>query len=331
MVDNPAEPLRRIRRPELLDRLLRWTAGACGLGAVHGHHVSDVGYDDCNVVLETSTGRYLVKILSAMRSRPMCARYVEIVDRVVAAGVCHPPLRSAHGRVLMHHPESDNQLVVMDFVEGRTFLELQEFPRQDELATIVEQVERIHLVDLAPEPLHDWWAIPNIDALCDAIAPSLGEQDQTLVRAAARAFGQLDLAALPHALSHGDLTKANVMRPDAGGVAVLDFAVANRYPRIHDLAMVAVNLMHGDPAPLPCRIELLASLYGRRVPLTPEERRALPVYVFAAAAMELLGAAREWSLKGNRSAETRYLMDLGRSMLPSAARAAEPQLDRGRQ
>jgi Ser/Thr protein kinase RdoA (MazF antagonist) len=121
------------------------------------------------------------------------------------------------------------------------------------------------------------------------------------------------------------------MRPAAGGVAVLDFAVANRYPRIHDLAMVAVNLMHGDPAPLPCRIDLLASLYGRRVPLTPEERRALPVYVFAAAAMELLGAAREWSLKGNRSAETRYLMDLGRSMLPSAARAAEPQLDRGRQ
>jgi Ser/Thr protein kinase RdoA (MazF antagonist) len=331
MVDNPPEPLRRIRCSDLLDRLLLWTAAECGLGVVERHHVSDVGYDDCNVMLETSTGRYVVKILSAMRSRPMCARYVRIIDHVVTAGVCHPPLRPANDRVLLHHPESDNLLVVMDFVKGRTFLDLREFPRPDEISTIVEQVRRIHRVDLVPEPLHDWWAISNIGALCDEIAPSLNDEDRSHVNAAARAFRELDLTVLPHALSHGDLTKANVMRADAGGIVVLDFAVANRYPRIHDLAMVAVNLMHGDPMSLSRRIELLATLYGTRSPLTPEELRALPVYVFAATAMELLGAAREWFVKGNRSQETRYLMDLGRHMLPSAARVVEPQPDRGTQ
>jgi len=324
MVDNPPEPVRRIRRPELLDRLLRWAVDECGLGDVQRYHVSDVGYDDCNVVLETGRGRYVVKILSAMRSRPMCARYVRVVDRALAAGVRHPRLLPARGRVLLHHPESDNQLVVMDFVEGRTFLELREHPRPDEVAAVVEQVGRLHLVDLVPEPLHDWWAIPNIGALCDEMAPLLRDDDRAHVIAAARAFRGLDVAALPHALSHGDLTKANVMRRDAGGIAILDFAVANRYPRVHDLAMVAVNLMHGDPMSLPCRVELLAALYAERAPLTAEERRALPVYVFATAAMELLGASREWSVKGNRSDETRYLMDLGRTMLPSAARLVEP-------
>lgn len=309
---------------------MRWTAVECGLGVVERHHVSNVGYDDCNVVLETSTGKYVVKILSAMRTPSMCARYVRIVDHAVAAGVCHPPLRPADGRVLLHHPDSGNPLVVMDFVEGRTFLELRQFPTPDELAIIVEQVRRIHLVDLVPEPLHDWWAISNIGALCEEVAPLLHHQERSHVRAAARAFGEIDLASLPHALAHGDLTKANLMRPDAGGIAILDFAVANRYPRVHDLAMVAVNVMHGDPMPLPCRIELLAALYGAGTTLTSEEVRVLPVYVFAAVAMELLGAAREWFAKGNRSEETRYLMDLGRSMLPSAARIVEPQLDRGK-
>ena len=54
-------------------------------------------------------------------------------------------------------------------------------------------------------------------------------------------------------------------------------------------------------------------------PLNDAEISALPMYVFAAAAMELLGATREWVVKGNRGYETRFLLDLGRSAIRATA------------
>ncbi|WDV33528.1 hypothetical protein OIM90_26555 [Streptomyces sp. AD16] len=82
--------------------------------------------------------------------------------------------------------------------------------------------------------------------------------------------------------------------------------------------MLAVNVLHGSPRPLPERVALLTGLYARHAPLTAAEHAALPGYVLAAAAMELLGAEREWS-QGNRSEETRYLRELGRTTLRAAA------------
>ncbi len=37
---------------------------------------------------------------------------------------------------------------------------------------------------------------------------------------------------LPHTFVHGDFTKANVLNGDDGKVYILDFSVANWYPRI---------------------------------------------------------------------------------------------------
>lgn len=319
MIGNPPEPLQRVPCPAAVDEVLRWAAAECGLGPVLRTHVSDVGYDDCNVMLDTRRGRYVAKIFNSGRTAAMCARYTDVVRRVLEVGVAHPRVHCADGSPLLHHRRSGNRLMVMDRVDGETFLEADTYPDDSELAAVVGQLHAVHSLDIDPEYVHDWWAIPQIGTLAAEVGPLLEAEDRSYVAAAVRAFDDLRVDRLPRAFSHGDLTKANVMRTRSGGLAVLDFAVSNRYARVHDLSMAAVNLMHGDPRPLPERVDLLSRLYHRHSPLTHQERDALPGYVFAAAAMELLGAEREWSLKGNRSYETRYLRDLGRAMVRAAA------------
>ncbi|MET9263741.1 hypothetical protein [Amycolatopsis sp. NPDC004079] len=49
------------------------------------------------------------------------------------------------------------------------------------------------------------------------------------------------------ALNHDDLTRGNVLLADDGTVTVLDCAVANRFPRVQEMAVVAANLTHGSP------------------------------------------------------------------------------------
>ncbi|WP_030172016.1 hypothetical protein [Spirillospora albida] len=76
--------------------------------------------------------------------------------------------------------------------------------------------------------------------------------------------------------------------------------------------MAAANLTAGASDPLPDRLTALAAQYDRHHQLTAAEHAALAAYGMAAAAMEFLGAAREYHLHHNHSDETRLLLDIGR-------------------
>ncbi|MDW5328869.1 phosphotransferase [Plantactinospora sp. KLBMP9567] len=322
LIDNDPDPLRRIHRPEFLPDLVSWAAARCDLGPVYRHRVCTVGYDDCNLLVETGTGRYVFKIFTIHRPEPLTTRYVEVIRTALAAGVRHPRLHPTAGEALLCHPPSGNRLIVMDHLDGGTFLDRDGHPNAGQLADLMAQVSRIHRIQRDFAPVPDWWAVHEIGALAREMLPLLPADDRVQVERAVASFDEVDRAVLPHALVHGDLTKANVLPTSPHQVAILDFAVANRYPRVHELAMVAVNLMHGDPRPLRERVDTLLGMYPA-APLTPAEHHALPRYVHATAAMELLGAAREWVLKGNRSDETRYLIGLGRAGLRAARRYVE--------
>ncbi|MEU8023640.1 MULTISPECIES: phosphotransferase [Micromonospora] len=318
-IQNPTDPLRRIHRPELVTELLGWAAAGCGLGTVRGHVVCDSGYDDCNLTLSTTRGRYHVKIFTTERPRELTLRYVDLLRCVIAAGVSHPALHPAGGADLLHHRASGNLLVVMDHLDGGTFFDRGGHPNPAQLADLIRQVRLVHSIERDFAPLHDWWATPNMPVLAREVLPLLPPEDQRTVTEALESFATIDLANLPRALVHGDLTKANVVPTSDTTVAVLDFAVANRYPRIHELSMIVVNLMHGDPRDLDERLADLTRRYGSP-PLTDAELAALPAYVYATAAMELLGAAREAILKGNDGRENTYLLSLGRAATAAARR-----------
>ncbi|OLF14691.1 phosphotransferase [Actinophytocola xanthii] len=323
LIDNPPNPLLRIHHPEQVDLLLAWTAQVCGLGAVHGHTVCESGYDDCNLTVVTERGRFLVKVFTTARPAHLTRRYVDVLECVLRAGVSHPALHGPPGGHLLHHPASGNQLVVMDHLDHGDFLERGEHPNDAQLDDLMRQVCRVHAVEREFPAVHDWWATPNIAALARDVLPLLDDDDRGRVSGAVELFARLDLATLPHALVHGDLTKANVIPTSDHTVAVIDFAVANRYPRVHELAMIAVNLMHGDPRGYDARLAELVRRYAVADPLSPRELDALPVYVYATAAMELLGSVRESVRKGNRSAENDYLIQLGRTAVDAAARLVD--------
>jgi Ser/Thr protein kinase RdoA (MazF antagonist) len=97
---------------------------------------------------------------------------------------------------------------------------------------------------------------------------------------------------------------------------VLDFALANRWPRLQEIAVIAASLLHGAPEPVASRMSAVATLYSSLAPspLTDPEWEALHVFGRAAAAMELLGGLSQWQ-QGNRGAETGTLIEIGASGL----------------
>jgi Ser/Thr protein kinase RdoA (MazF antagonist) len=282
-----------------------------GIGGERVWSVLTTGYEDCNVRVEAGTFGVVVKIFAADRPDWIAERTADLILRAQAAGVRHPRLHpDTAGRLV--HSFDGHRLVVMDLARGQTFYDLGRPPERAELAAVVEQAVRIHSVDAHPEPVFDSWAIANLIPLAGKVSGLLSAQQSRLVDRAVEEMGDLGWAALPEALVHADLTAGNVLLGSDGSVSVLDFALANRWPRLQEIAVIAASLLHGSPEPLPSRMSAVASLYSAAapVPLTDAELGVLHVFGRAAAAMELLGGLNQWQ-QGNRGVETDSLIEIG--------------------
>src|SRR6202034_4462640 len=157
------------------------------------------------------------------------------------------------------------------------------------------QAARIHGVDVRPEPVFDSWAIANLIPLAGQVGDLLDPEQRRLVHRAIAELARVDFASLPTTLIHADRAGGNVLLGPDGAITVLDFALANRWPRLQELAVIAASLLHGSPDALPARLEDVAPLYSAAGP---------------AAAMELLGGLNQWR-QGNRGPETDSLIEIG--------------------
>jgi Ser/Thr protein kinase RdoA (MazF antagonist) len=308
-LDASAGPASRVSTS--LPDLVAHVAADYGLGQVGDWSVLATGYEDCNVDLRAQRARVVIKVFAVGRPAGIAARTAGLIEAVRQAGVRHPRLHAdAAGRHV--HEYDRHQLLVMDFAPGRTFYDLGRPPDQAELARVVEQAARIHACGAHPEPVFDSWAIANLVPLAGQVGDLLDPRQRRLVDGAITEMARVDFWSLPVTLIHADLTAGNVLLGPDGEVTVLDFALANRWPRLQELAVIAASLMHGAPGTLPARLDAVARMYSAAgaSPLTPAEEAALPAFGRAAAAMELLGGLNQWR-QGNRGPETDSLIDIG--------------------
>lgn len=313
-------PDRRIRSRDL-GGLVRNLAGAYGLGRVLSFSVIALGFEDCNLEVVTGSGRYVAKVFAADREAKDVQRYVSVLEAVEAAPIGHPRLHRTTGAgSLLHEDEvSGDAMVVMDYVDGRTYLALHRAPRPSELVELMQHVLAIHDLPLELTPAYDPWAVPHIGDTFRKVCHLLDPDDRRLVSVVADAVQRTDHDALPHAVVHEDLSQANVMVSSSGHVHVLDFGGANYLPRVQDLAVVAANLLYDGTTPLRERVDRVDGAYIGRPPIDDSERRALVTYACGVAAMEVLFAMEERHLNGDTGEETEYLLALGRSQLTEAA------------
>ncbi len=248
-----------------LPALVAHVAADYGLGDIADWSVLATGYEDCNIDLRTGRTRVVVKVFAAGRPAGIAARTAGVIDAVRQAGVRHPRVHAdAAGSQV--HAYDGHRLLVMDFAPGRTFYDLGRPPEAAELARVVEQAVRIHAVGARPEPVFDSWAIANLVPLAGQVGDLLDARQRRLVDGAVSAMAEVDFWSLPVTLIHADLTAGNVLLGPGGELTVLDFALANRWPRLQELAVIAASLMHGSPGTLPARLDAVARMYSAAGP-----------------------------------------------------------------
>lgn len=293
------------------------------VGVPRSFSVVPTGYEDCNLSVATDRGRYLVKIFSKHRTQADVVRYGTVLEEATRAGVNIPRLhRTIEGNLVFRDDlASGVSMVVMDYVSGHTFLELDRPPNPVERRAVIAQAALIHRIPVQLPFAFDWWAIPNVHHLYDSVSSVLSSDERLLVAPILDRFDALSVAGLPHCFVHGDMSKANVIRGDDDRIYVLDFSVSNWYPRILELAVICSNLLQGFATGTNLRrlTEVVASEYTDHAVLTELERGCLYDFAVTGVAVEFLGSCREKYLCGNASPETEYWMKQARQGLHQLA------------
>lgn len=311
-------PIDRLNYTGDLRSVISRVCAAYDVGTDKSFSIVPVGYEDCNVIVDADRGKFLAKIFAKTRKPEEITRYSTIMEKTVAAGVHHPPLLHTQDARTVY-TDSGLSLVLMQFIEGRTFLDLDRAPNDEECKAVIGQAALVNRIDYHPPYLFDSWAIPNIKVMFDKTKQFIKPDDLKLVEAAMARYGSIPVDRLPHAFVHGDFTKANVLKSQSGDIYILDLSVANWYPRIQELAVIAANLMHDNSSKtsLKEKTEIVADQYNALNPLTSEERASLYDYALAGVAMEFMGSHQEKYINGNDTKETEYWFNLGREGLRS--------------
>lgn len=289
-----------------------------GIGKYQSHTVVPIGYEDFNLVIKTDVGKFFVKIFGTFRDANECQRYVNIIKHALDVGVSHPKLyESNQGFLYQLILDSVDRLIVMEYINGKTFYQLQTMPTVQEIKFIVKQATLINTINLRPSLVYDYWAITNLLREYEEKKKYLTKEDNQLIEPLVKTFSSLPIRELPHCFVHGDILKTNTMKSTKGNIYILDFAAANWYPRIQELAVLLCDLFF-DPNKTENFLnayKLVLSEYQKYISLTSDEIRLLPLYVKLAHVIHVLLANYEKLQKGNTSNENEYFLNIGRKGL----------------
>jgi Ser/Thr protein kinase RdoA (MazF antagonist) len=309
--------LDRINFKGKITELLAKVCADYNIGKYVSHQIISTGYEDCNIILVSENKKVFVKIFGSFRDEKDCDRYVDLMAKVIDAGVNHPKLFQSSNGYSYKYQDSSNLptfLCLMEYIDGSSFYDLRTCPNQNEIIKITNQAAIINSLDIKPAFTDDSWAIGNFLQGYEAISKYLDEDTNKLIYPLIDEFKQADFDSLPHSLVHGDLIKTNVLRSKSNKIYLIDFSVANFYPRIQELAILLCNLFFdsNNLSDFDKTYNLVIKTYQEEILLTQEELGLLPLYIKLAHAMHIIGATREKELNGNDSEENEYWLNQGK-------------------
>lgn len=309
----------RINYPGDLQPFLVKVCEDFSIGEYNSHEIIPIGYEDFNLQLATKEGRYFVKVFAFTKDKVECKRYVDVIKKALESGVSHPKLFGSNQGLLYETVNGSltDRLCLMEYIDGNIFYEQQTPPTDEEKRIIIKETALINQMGLHPPFVYDHWAVTNLQREFRQKGKFLTGKDKKLIEPLVESFASLEIEKLPHCFVHGDITKTNTMRSKNGKIYIFDFAVANYYPRIQELASILCDLFF-DPKHLevfPKTYDLAVGEYQKYIRLTPVEITTLPAYVKLAHVMHILLANYHKVVNGNSSSENDYYLELGRAGL----------------
>lgn len=251
-----------------------------------------VGYEDFNYILNTTKGKYCVKIFNKERTNKDVNNYIDRIEIASTLNINTPKVYRVKNNCLQIIDISNNQyrLCVFEYVNGKSFYDLNEIPTEKEIKEIIKQMVYIHNAKLDSEYIYDKWTITNFIKEYKDKKNYLDKKYIDIFNKLTNRLEKVDFNKLVYSFVHGDIISSNVMKDKNNKLWIIDFAVSNYLPRIVDLAVTSCNLCL-NPTSKAKTIEstkMILEEYQKYIKLNEYELETFPLFYDLANAMGIL-------------------------------------------
>ena len=277
----------RIDVKSSLSEIAREMCLKCGIDDYVSSQIVEVGYEDFNFIIETKTQKFFAKIFHKGRTSKDCSNYMDRIKLSNTIDINTPKTIMFDS---IRIDDKDLKFVVFEYINGKSFLDLEEMPTETEIKEIIRQMANIHRAELKSESIYDTWTITNFTNEFNNKGKCLDEQYYNRFKDLSDKLQKVDLSKLPHSFVHGDIISSNVIKDENDKLWIIDFAVSNYLPRIIDLVVTGDNLCL-DPNSRENTMKnfkLIIDEYEKYNKLTDYEKQIIPLFYDIGNAMGIL-------------------------------------------
>lgn len=279
------------------------------LGKYISEEIILVGYEDFNFILTTDIGKFCVKVFNKERTSEDVKKYIDRIELANSININTPKVYNCDNGILCKVALNNTKfrLCVFQYIDGRSFYDLNEIPTETEIKNIIEQMAHIHNAKLKSDFIYDKWTITNFEKEYAEKGKYLDNKYNKIFESLVHKIASVKFEELSTSFVHGDIISSNVMKDKSNKLWIIDFAVSNYLPRIVDLAVTSCNLCL-NPQSIDKTIEstkMILSEYQNYNKLTDYELECFPLFYDLANAIGILQISYLNSL-GETSEEDKF-------------------------
>ena len=249
------------------------------LGKLINQKHIEIGYEDFNMIINTSTGEYFIKILNKSRPKNEQIRLVDILEKAIKGGVQVPKIHQINSESIFEL-EINNKIlniIVMDYIKGTNVLLLNRDLNHDEICSVAKEMAKINKIDFQVEPYYNK-KIGKIDA-----------EDKLLVEKVYKQMLKVDFKKFKMSYTHADIIKSNLILDNENKIWVIDFSVLNYLPRVIELAVAMFGVCLTNDREISINnMNTLINEYNKYNKLDNYEIDNLPIIFNCISAMNIL-------------------------------------------
>lgn len=260
-----------------LDDLFSHILNEYQLGSFQSYSILSDGYQELNILLVTSHGRFIVKIFSKEKTLQRVQDNVWGYLSFKEKGVPMPVLKQTSNRKYIFSIKGKRRtthLCVMDYFDG-SYLQPKE-ASDDDIRSLARYMGNIHTHTKRIHRYYDTMGIVNIVSQYNKFKRYLTSELLTLIQPVVKDFLEINLNNFCHSIIHGSFEPKNILKNKNGSLCLLDLGCMDYNASIIDIATFLANYTIDQSQKEKRRLaDIFLHAYQTTHPLTKQERMGL--------------------------------------------------------
>lgn len=273
---------KRIGKEIDIKKLSKLVCESYQLGEYQNHNLIFVGIDDLSYYLDTTKGKYVVKMINHEKTKEEIEGFVGKNLVIFKNGIKAPKILSNGEENLFTCNMDDVQinLIVMECIDGRDLYSFNQKITKADIDKLIDNVTLLHNIkDIVENKEYDEYCFMQIKKDYQKTKSFLPKGIKQKVKEAIQEFDKIKINQLPKCFIHGDLISTNIMKDKKDELWLIDFYQSGNGIRVLDIVKILNSVI--DNYQYKDEVEELEQYflkqYRKRIPLTEYELEVLPI------------------------------------------------------